>query len=262
MFLAHGLQRGERRRVSSRSEFDIFDPNPDPALDELTQLAAMLTASDYAYIGWMDFSRLWFKSTYGFQGMDQPRTTSACQWMLEKGEPLLIRDAAEDPRFPPDGIELTNAKRCRSYAGTPLITSSQQLVGTLAVLAEGPNQFSSEHLALLQVLGRQAVTRIELYGRIQAQEQAQRARQRTERALSIERCFVAATLDSIPALVAVLDTAGRMVRLNHPCAQLTGLSLADAVGRPFVEELLEPRPADLGDGQTARGRGGPGVRST
>jgi PAS domain S-box-containing protein len=83
------------------------------------------------------------------------------------------------------------------------------------------------------------VTRLELYARIQAQEQSQKARQRTERALAIERCFVAATLDSIPALVAVLDTAGRMVRLNNSCVQLTGLSLADAVGRSFAEEVLE-----------------------
>ena len=81
------------------------------------------------------------------------------------------------------------------------------------------------------------------------QEQAQRARQRTERALAIERCFVAATLDSIPALVAVLDTAGRLVRMNQPCAQLTGLSLADAVGRPFVEEVLEPDDRDWAAGK-------------
>ena len=104
----------------------------------------------------------------------------------------------------------------------------------------GLKQFKQEHLTLLDILGRQAVTRLELYSRIRMQEQAQRQRQRTERALAIERCFVAATLDSIPALVAVLDTAGRVVRMNYPCAQLTGLSLAHAVGRPFVEEFLEP----------------------
>jgi PAS domain S-box-containing protein len=74
---------------------------------------------------------------------------------------------------------------------------------------------------------------------MRAQEQAQRARQRTERALAMERCFVATTMDSIPALVAVLDTAGRIVRFNQPCAYLTGLSLADAAGRPFVEEVLQ-----------------------
>ena len=73
MFVAQGLDRGDRPGVSSRSEFHIFDRNPDPALDELTELAAMLSASDYAYIGWMDFSRIWFKSTYGFQGIEQPR---------------------------------------------------------------------------------------------------------------------------------------------------------------------------------------------
>ena len=83
------------------------------------------------------------------------------------------------------------------------------------MLAREPNQFKPEHLTLLEILGRQAVTRLELYSRIRAQEQAQRARQRTERALAIERCFVAATLDSIPALVTVLDTAGRIVRMNY-----------------------------------------------
>jgi len=225
--------------MASRSEFDIFDRNPDPELDELTELSAVLGGADYAYMGWMDFNRLWFKSRHGFIATEQPRSTTACQWMLETGKALLIRDASQDPRFPPKGIGLAGAKPCRSYAGTPIITGANQIAGTLAILSQEPNQFSEEHLALLEIVGRQAATRLELYSRIRAQEQAQRARQRTERALAIERCFVAATLDSIPALVAVLDTAGRMVRLNYPCTQLTGLSLANAVGRPFVEEVLE-----------------------
>jgi PAS domain S-box-containing protein len=233
-------QFGEHHRMVSRSEFDFFDQNPDPALDELTELAAVLCNADYAYTGWMDFNRLWFKSRYGFHAQEQTRSTTACQWLLEKGEPLLIEDAGEDPRFPPEGIELAGGQHCRSYAGTPLITSAQQVVGTLAILSREPNKFSQEHLTLLEILGRQAVTRLELYNRIRAQEQAQRAQQRTERALAIERCFVAATLDSIPALVAVLDTAGRMVRLNNACTQLTGLNLAIATGRPFVDEILDP----------------------
>ncbi|MGA2673615.1 MAG: PAS domain S-box protein [Terracidiphilus sp.] len=223
----------------SRSEFDVFDRNPDPSLDELTELAAVLSVADYAYMGWMDFNRLWFKSQFGFQAPEQPRSSTACQWMLEKGESLLIMDASLDPRFPPDGIPLAGAKPCRSYVGTPLISSNQQIVGTMAILAREPNAFKEEHITFLEILGRQAVTRLELYNRIRAQEHAQRARMRTERALAIERCFVAATLDSIPALVIVLDTAGRMVRMNHSCAELTGLTLGDAVGRPFVEEILE-----------------------
>ena len=235
-----GPHLGEYQGLSLRSDFDVFDRNQDPALEEVAELAAALSSADYAYMGWMDFNRLWFKAQFGFKAAEQPRSSTACQWLLETGQPLLIRDASLDPRFPPDGIPLAGAKNCRSYAGTPLIASNNQIVGTFALLSAEPNRFSQEHLTLLEILSRQAVTRLELYSRIKAQEQAQRARQRTERALAIERCFVAATLDSIPALVAVLDTAGRMVRLNFPCAQLTGLSLADAVGRPFVEEVLEP----------------------
>jgi two-component system sensor histidine kinase VicK len=226
--------------VALRQEFEMFDRNPDPALDELTELSAVLCNADYAYIGWMDFNRLWFKSRFGFTSQEQPRSTTADQWLLEKGQPLLIRDAALDNRFPPTGIPLLGARPCRSYAGVPLISTSQQVVGTLSVLAREPERLSLEHITLLEVLGRQVVTRLELYARMRAQEQAQRIRMRTERALAIERCFVAATLDSIPALVVVLDTAGRTVRLNHSCAQLTGLGLADAVGRPFVDEFLQP----------------------
>lgn len=232
-------QPGDSPRLTSRSEFDVFDRGPDPALDELTELAAVLSLADYAYIAWLDFSRLWFKSRFGFSAAEQPRVSSACQWVAMTGQPLLIDDASNDPRFPPVGIEVPGGKHCRSYAGHPLVTGEQKMVGTLAVLSRKPNQFTQDHLTLLDVLSRQIITRLELYHRMRAQEQAQRARQRTERALAIERCFVAATLDSIPALVAVLDTAGRIVRFNQPCAQVTGLTLADAAGKPFVDEVLE-----------------------
>jgi two-component system, OmpR family, sensor histidine kinase VicK len=235
-----GSNLGDHQPLASRQEQEIFDRSPDSALDELTELAAVLSNAGYAYIGWVDFNRLWFKARFGFTGTEQPRAATACQWLLEKGQPLLIHDAGQDSRFPPAGIPLIGARPCRSYAGVPLISGAQQVIGTLAVLAREPNRFTQDHITLLEVLGRQVVTRLELYARVRSQEQMQRARQRTERALAIERCFVAATLDSVPALVAVLDTAGRTVRLNNSCVQLTGLSLADAVGRHFIDEVLEP----------------------
>jgi len=239
MCAMQGPQLGESYGPALRLGFDLFDREQDPALDELTGLAAVLCGADYAYTGWMDSKHLWFKAQSGFKAPEQARTSTACQWVLEKGEPLLIRDSRQETRFPREGIPLQGANPCRSYAGTPLITSSQQIVGTLAVLAREPDRFSPEHLTLLEILARQVITRLELYRGIRAQEQAQRTLQRTERALATERCFVAGTLDSIPFLAALLDTAGHMVRLNYPCMQLTGLSQAEAAGRPFIEEVLE-----------------------
>jgi two-component system, OmpR family, sensor histidine kinase VicK len=234
-----GSQVGDRHDPPLRLGYDLFDRDPDPALDELTSLAAVLCGADYAYTGWMDAKRLWFKSQYGFKSPDQARALSPCQWVVEKGEPLMIADSRQDRRFPAEGIPLLGARPCRSYAATPLITSSQQIVGTLAILAMEPGKFSPEHLTVLEILARQIVTRLEYYRAMRTQEQSQRTLQRTERALATERCFVAGTLDSIPFLAALLDTAGKMVRLNYPCMQLTGLTQFDAVGLPFIDQILE-----------------------
>jgi two-component system, OmpR family, sensor histidine kinase VicK len=249
MCAMQGPKRFDSSDAYMQSEFSVFDRNPDPALDELVELTAILCGADYAYIAWADYNRLWFKARFGFKGIEQTRATTGCHWTLENGASLLINNAGQDTRFLPQGIPLNGARPCLSYAGTPLITSTQQMVGTLAVLSAEAERFKPEHLTLLEILGRQAVTRLELYSRIRMQEQAQRARQRTERALAVERLFVAATLDSIPAMVIVLDTAGRMVRLNQPCAQLTGLSLGEAIGRPFVEEVIEPADHDWVSGK-------------
>ena len=228
-------------------EREATDRVPDPALEELVRLAAVLSGADYAYISWMDSNRLSFKSTYGFMARSQYCKTSACHWVLSEAAPLLIRDAATeslaDRRIPAEGFELENALPCQSYLGVPLLASGNRVLGTLTVLAIEPNRFSQQHIGLVGILGRQVVTRMELYNRTAAQEQAQRSRQRLERALAIERNFVSATLDSIPALVAVLDTAGRMVRFNRACEELTGMQLGEIVGRPFVDEFLIEREA-------------------
>jgi GAF domain-containing protein len=234
-----GIQLGENQEVTLRPEFAMLDCNPDPALDELTELAAELCGADYAYIGWMDEDQLAFKSRFGFNAPDQPRDLSACQWTLKSGLPLLIPHTGKDSRFSRQGIELQPGVRCLSYAGVPLVSSSRQVIGTLAVLAKAPNQFDQGHLKQLVVLSHQAITRLELYERIRLQEHAQHVRVRTERALAIERCMVNATLDSIPALVTVLDAAGRVVRINEPCEQLTGLTTDTVSGRLFVDEFLE-----------------------
>ena len=106
MSTGHGSQVGERHDSPLRLGYDLFDREPDPALDELTSLTAVLCGADYAYAGWMDARRLWFKSQYGFKAPDQPRTLGPCQWVVDKGEPMLIRDSSKDKRFPPEGIPL------------------------------------------------------------------------------------------------------------------------------------------------------------
>lgn len=228
-----------------RPALEQFGREADPALDELIELAAVLCGADYAYLAWMDANRLCFKSRYGFEATEQARVTTGCHFMLEKGNALLIGDAAKYSRFAPLGIPLAGGDYCRSYAGTLLAPAGAQTApgtwietASLAVLARDAEKFEADHLTILKVLARQVMTRLELYDQLRSQGLAQQARRKAERALAVERLFVSATLDTIPALIAVLDTAGRTVRLNHSCARLTGLRVDQAVGHSFVEAVM------------------------
>jgi PAS domain S-box-containing protein len=216
----------------------LFDCRPDPALDELTELAAALSGSDYAYIAGIDPSGIRFKSCFGFQADEQRLTSNAYQWMIETGQSLLIGDTGQDQRFSPGGILLPGGKPCLSYAAVPLGLAGQPVVGILAVLSQRSGHFSPEQIQLLKKLSRQAVTCLELYHRIWVQEQYLRFRRRSERLLAAERGYMHSTLDAIPSLVAVLDPNGRIVRINRACEQLTGLTAAEVAGRLFNERLM------------------------
>ena len=63
-------------------------------------------------------------------------------------------------------------------------------------------------------------------------DRAARSRQRVESALTVERNFVSAVLDTVGALVAVFDPAGRIVRFNRACETASGYDFHDP-GRPL-----------------------------
>jgi PAS domain S-box-containing protein len=67
---------------------------------------------------------------------------------------------------------------------------------------------------------------------------------RTEEALQEERNVVSAILHTVAALVVVLDSAGRIVRLNRACEQTSGYSLAEVGGQKIWEIFIAPEEVD------------------
>jgi PAS domain S-box-containing protein len=232
------MHKDEAERLKSLAQYEILDTLPDPALDEITRLAAAYCRAPYAYISFIDANRVWFKSRIGFLSRQQPRSISACQYAILETNALLIEDAAADYRFAPSGIPLAATTHCRAYIGAPLLSPSGAVLGTLTVCSPEPGAFTRDHARILEALARQIVTRLELYSKQNQQERVIRSRQRIERALTVERNFVTAVLDTISALVLVLDTAGRIVRFNRACETISGYSFGELVGRSFPEELF------------------------
>ncbi|MFP5230061.1 MAG: PAS domain S-box protein [Acidobacteriota bacterium] len=236
-YLATSAQWSEADRLKSLHEYEILDTPADPAFDEIVRVAAQVTGAPYAYLGFLDSNRLWFKSRFGFQGIEIPRLATADQYTILEPEPLLVADAAMEPRFPVRGIPLTRTVHCRSYLAAPLV-GPEGGIGTLAVLSPKPNQFTEQHASILAVLARQVMTRLDYAIHSKGQDHSLRARQRIERALMVERNFVSAVLDTMSALVLVVDTAGRIVRFNRACEQISGYTFAELAGRSFPQELF------------------------
>ena len=62
----------------------------------------------------------------------------------------------------------------------------------------------------------------------------------TEEALDKERNVVSAILDTVAALVMVLDSEGRILRFNRACEQMTGYTFAEVHGKLIWELFLDP----------------------
>jgi PAS domain S-box-containing protein len=86
--------------------------------------------------------------------------------------------------------------------------------------------------------GRQEAARLAASDRQLAREIS--GRQQAEVALEREHAFVSAILDTVGALVVVLDTQGRIIRFNHACERTTGYAAAEVLGRCIWDLLLLP----------------------
>ena len=66
------------------------------------------------------------------------------------------------------------------------------------------------------------------------------ARKQAEDVLQQEHNFASTILNTVGALVVVLDQQGCIVRFNRACEQITGYSFAEVQGKPFWDLLLTP----------------------
>ena len=84
----------------------------------------------------------------------------------------------------------------------------------------------------------------ELRRRVSDLEAAEKVWKHTEQALKEERDFNATVLNTVDALVNVLDYNGRIVGFNRACQECTGYSFEEVEGRIFWDFLLPPEEMD------------------
>ena len=124
----------------------------------------------------------------------------------------------------------------KSYAIAPIL-SRGRIIGFLSVDSETPDFFEQADAKYLQAFADQAAVALE---HVWLYEQARLEIVKRVKALKQERNFVSAVLDTVGALVVVLDTEGRIVSYNRACEEIIGFSLDEVRHRHFWELFLIP----------------------
>jgi len=151
----------EEARLAALRALQILDTSPEQALDQLTRLAARLCGCPVAVISLVDADRLWFKSTFGLDGIREvPRDRSLCDQALQGDEVAEVEDTWVDPRFADTPLVL-GPPHVRFYAGAPLRLRSGHHIGTLCVIAPRPKRLDDEQRASLVDLAQIAVRFLE-----------------------------------------------------------------------------------------------------
>jgi two-component system sensor histidine kinase VicK len=218
----------ETTRLEALEEYGVLGSPPDPAFEDISRLAAQVSNSPVAVIAFATPDHLHIHSAVGISPSAVPRGTVCFEKTLASNQIYEIPDARLDPACRP-GIQF-GGRQHRFFAGAPLITPSGAVIGCLGVFDSVSRRLSKSQLASLAALARQVIQQLELKARVREMDRAAAARQRVEAALTVERNFVSAVLDTVGALVAVYDTAGRIVRFNRACETTSGYEFPALVG--------------------------------
>jgi PAS domain S-box-containing protein len=243
----HTLAREETLRLRVLEQYHLLGAPGDAALDEITHLAADLCGTPLAGISLVAPDSIYILARVGGLPPRVPRGSAPCELTILEDDLFEIRDARYDPNFHPDGI-LTGGRAYRFYAGVPILmlqaSGEPVAVGCLFVQGTQPHSLTLQQRSALTVLAHQVATRFELNARKRTTDSGEHDRRRVESELTVERNFVSTVLDTVGALVAVYDTAGRIVRFNRACEEVSGYEFSALVGQFFWKQLIPERDVD------------------
>ena len=171
----------ETLRLKALREYAIMDTEPEEAFDELTRLAAQICEVPVSTISFIEADRQWYKSKVGMPGdlKETPRDVSFCNHTISAPGMVVIPDATKDERFRTNPYVL-GAPNVRFYAGYPLRSWEGHGIGSICVVDTKPKDLTDGQKYALEVLGRQAVSQLELRRMLRAQRTALQALQASE----------------------------------------------------------------------------------
>jgi DNA-binding transcriptional MerR regulator len=133
----------------------LVDTRAEEAFDRLTRLAAAAVGAPMALVSLVLAERQFFKSAVGLpepwaSRREMPLSHSFCRHAVLARQPLVVADARLDPlvcesaAIPDLGVI--------AYAGVPLVTDDDNVIGTVCAIDTRPRQWTDEEVGLIEDL--------------------------------------------------------------------------------------------------------------
>ena len=240
--------------------YDINVPVDEPELRSVAELACHVCDVPHAVVNLISEHFQHQVAAVGIAPAVCSRGDSMCAVTIMAPEPVVVRDAREDPRFADNPFVTGRLGRLRFYAASQLRGPSGVVLGTLCVFDDVPRELTPEQRHGLDLLASQAVGALEL-------RRAGRELATTVRSLQEARSELRRSNTDLAAF------AGQVSHdLRNPLAGVTGfLELlgdhrtvaADTTASSYVERALAGagRMRDLVDDLLSYARLGGGLGS-
>ncbi len=209
----------ESRRLRALKEYHVLDTGRESEFDAITRLASYICKTPISLISLVEEDRLWFKSRYGAEATESPRSTSFCQFTIQGEAIFEINDTRKDERFR-DNPFVTGYPQIRFYAGAPLITPEGYCLGSLCVIDKKPNQLDDEQRDALRILANEVISHLEV---------AKKNRQLQESLAAAEEFNT--MFNSSGELHCILDEYGKIEKINRSVTKILGYQVEEALGR-------------------------------
>jgi signal transduction histidine kinase len=214
----------EQARLRALHEHGILDTDPEPAFDQIAQLAAAMLGTSMAFVSLIDADRQWFKAHIGTAIAQTERRHAFCDHAIRERDIMVIPDAHKDPRFV-DNPYVTGDPHVRFYAGAPIASADGHRLGAVCVADSRP------HAALRpdQIAGLRALARL---------AEAELERRRQQREIEARNAILMSIVANIHVGVTVFDADLKLVVANAPVAAVLGIDASRFRPGDAYEDIL------------------------
>ncbi len=142
-------------------KYELLDTPADGSFNKMVELAAKVFNVPIALISLVDTDRIWFKSHYGLETRQIPRSPGLCASAILSDQIYLVEDARKDPRCLANPL-VAGHFGLQFYAAAPLRTKEGYNLGTLCILDKKKRLLNTDQQFMLKMMASITMDEIEM----------------------------------------------------------------------------------------------------